>query len=235
MRANYGRGAVTLVLALGTVLGSILLAPRAAAQGQEYDRTGKWQASIPITFTSGSSYDSQEGTNIKVNDDLGWGFSFGYHVNKRFLVGTDFTWLSANYDANIATDNNADQIPDTTISVAGTLDAANLQFFGQYNILPGRITPFVRASLGWTWIDSNIPSGPAQGACWWDPWWGYVCNTWQPTFEDTNFAYGAAVGVRGELTDKFFIEASYNLLWIDFNKAGNQSFDGFRINAGWIF
>ena len=233
MRARHGRRTVTMVLALGTVLGWVVWAPRADAQ--QNDREAKWQMSIPLTFTSGASYDSQEGTKVDVNDDLGWGFGFGYHFNQRLLLGVDFTWLDANYDAEIATDNDGNQVPDTTISVAGTLDATNLQFFAQYNILPGRFTPFVRGSLGWAWIDSNIPSGPAQGVCWWDPWWGYICDAWQPTFEDTSFAYGAAAGVRASLTDKFFVEGSYNLLWLDFDKAGTQSFDGFRINAGWMF
>ena len=119
--------------------------------------------------------------------------------------------------------------------VAGVLDASNLQAFAQYNILPRRVTPFVRGSFGWTWIDSNIPAGPAQGACWWDPWWGYVCDTWQSTYEDTSFAYGAAAGVRAELARTAFLEGSYNLLWIDLDRAGSQSFDGFRLNVGWMF
>jgi hypothetical protein len=221
-----------MVLALGTVLGLIVLVPLAAAG--ESERPNRWQSSIPLTFTSSSSYDSTF-TSVDISDDLGWGFGFGYHLNKMFMVGMDLTWLSANYNASIATDFDGDEIPDDSVDIGGTLDAANMQFVGQYNILGGRVTPFLRASLGWTWIDSNIPSGPTQGVCWWDPWWGYVCDTWQPTFEDTSFAYGAAVGVRGELTDRFFLEGSYNMLWVDFDKAGTQSFDGFRLNVGWVF
>ena len=221
------------VLVLGTTLGMAFLVPRADAA--ESDRPTHWQASIPITFTSSANYDSEEGTSIDVNDDLGWGFGFGYHFDKRFMLGVDFTWLSANYDAHIATDFDGDQVPDDSVDVAGTLDATNLQFVGQYNILPGRITPFVRGSFGWTWIDSNIPSGPATGTCWWDPWYGYVCNTWQPTFEETSFAYGAAGGVHWELGQKFFLEGSYNVLWVDFDKAGTQSLDGIRLNVGWMF
>jgi opacity protein-like surface antigen len=233
MHARHGRRTVTLILAFVTVLAVALWVPRAAAA--ESERATKWQFSVPITFTSGASYDSQEGTSVKMDDDLGFGVGFGYHFDKRFFLGVDFTWLNANYDVHLATDNNGDQIPDTTVDVAGTLDATNLQFVGQYNILRGRFTPFLRASLGWTWVDSNIPSGPATGTCWWDPWWGYVCNTWQPTFQDTSFAYGAAAGVRAELTDRFFIEGSYNVLWVDFSKAGTQNLDGIRVSAGWVF
>ena len=233
MHAARERRSMTMLFALGTVLGAALtvLPPAEAADSE---RESRWQFSVPITFTSGASYD-EEGTSVDINDDLGWGFGSGYHLNERFMVGFEFTWLSANYDASIATDNDSDQIPDATVDVAGTLDATNLQFSGQYNILPRNITPFVRGSLGWTWVDSNIPSGPTTGTCWWDPWWGYICDTWQPTFEDTSFAYGAAAGVRAELSERFFLEGSYNLLWVDFDKAGTQSFDGFRVNMGWLF
>ena len=232
MRATAGRRTMTMVLALGTVLGLASWVPRAAAA--ESDRAMKWQGSIPITFTSGGSFDS-EFTSVDVNDDLGWGFGFGYNLNERFMVGADFTWLSANFNASTATDFDGDGVPDDSVDLGGTLDAANLQFVGQWNILKGRITPFLRASFGWTWIDSNIPSGPATGTCWWDPWWGYVCNTWQPTYEATAFAYGAAAGLRAEIGQRFYLEGSYNVLWVDFDKAGTQDQDGARITMGWVF
>ena len=234
MLVRRGRRTTTMLLALASIM-ILASAVTNAAAANESEREGHWQFSVPITFTSGSSYDSQEGTSINVSDDLGWGFSFGYNLNKHLMFGTDFTWLSANYNAHIATDNNGDQIPDTTVDLAGTLDASNLQFFAQYNIMSGHITPFIRGSLGWAWIDSNIPSGPATGTCWWDPWYGYICNTWQPTFSDSSFAYGVGAGVRAELGPRFFLEASYNILWIDFDKAGTQDFDGVRLNMGWTF
>jgi opacity protein-like surface antigen len=233
MRATTCRRTVTMVLALGTVLGMASQVPRAVAA--ESEREAKWQFSIPITFTSGASYDGEEGTSVDVNDDIGWGFGFGYNLNEKLMFGVDFTWLDAGYNAFIATDFDGDEVPDDSVEVAGTLDASNLQFVGQYNFLARRITPFVRASFGWTWIDSNIPSGPATGTCWWSPYYGYICDTWQPTFSDTSFAYGLGAGVRAELADRFYVEGSYNVLWIDLNKVGSTDFDGVRVSAGWTF
>jgi len=233
MRAQPRHRTVQLAAVFATLLAVAVLTPRTAAA--EIERGMKWQSSIPMTFTSGGTVNGENGTSFDINDDLGWGFSFGYNLNQHFLVGADFTWLSANYKATIATDINGDQIPDASADLSGTLDATNLQFFGQYNILKSRVTPFLRASLGWTWVDSNIPSGAPVGTCWWDPWYGYICGSWQPTFEDTEFAYGAAVGVRADVTDRFFLEGSYNVLWVDFNKADTPSFDGFRVNVGWSF
>ena len=215
------------------LVGLAVWAPRVAAADSQ--RAMKWQFSIPMTFTSGASIDGDNGTKLEINDDLGWGFGSGYNLNENFMVGADITWISANYKASIAEDLNSDGNFDQLLDVSGTLDAATFQFVGQYNILKKNVTPFLRANFGWTWIDSNIPSGPPQGSCYWDPWYGYICSSWQPTFEDTAFSYGAAVGVRGEIGDKFFAEGSYNLLWVDTANVGTPSFDGFRLNVGWTF
>jgi hypothetical protein len=170
-----------------------------------------------------------------MSDDLGFGFGFGYNLNPHFMV-VDFTWLTANYDAHISNDGNSDGVPDPIqLDVSGTLEASNLQFVGQYNILKGRVTPFLRASLGWAWIDSNIPAGLPQTGCYWDPWYGYICSTFQPTYSDTAFSYGAAAGVRAEITQSFYLEGSYNVLWVDTNKSGTPSLDGARVTAGWTF
>ena len=40
-------------------------------------------------------------------------------------------------------------------------------------------TPYVTGGIGYAFIDTNIPDSPPQTACWWDPWWGYVCDTFQ--------------------------------------------------------
>ena len=233
MRTRPWHRTMSTVAVFATILGTTLWTPWAAAA--EGDRAAKWQFSFPITFTSGKTVNGEDGTSFNLNDDVGWGLGFGYNLNDHFLVGSDLTWLSANYDATIATDLNNDQRPDTTANVSGTLDAATLNFYGQYNILKHKVTPFVRAGFGWTWIDSNIPAGPPVGSCWWDPWYGYICGSWQPTFGSTEFSYGGAVGVRADVANKFIVEASYNALWIDFAKSGTQMFDGFRLNLGWKF
>src|SRR5262245_34886134 len=230
MRALHRQ--VRLAAVVAAMIGLAALAPYTMAADSA--RAGRWQFSFPISFTSGASYDSEE-SSVDVNDDVGWGLGFAYHQNEHLTFGAEWTWIQANYDAHVATDFDGDQIADDSIDVSGTLDATNLQFFGQYNFMAHRFTPFVRASLGWTWVDSNIPSGPATGTCWWHPWYGYICDTWQPTFEDTSFAYGAAGGIRAELAERFFLEGSYNVLWLDLDRAGTQSFDGFRVNFGWVF
>lgn len=203
----------------------------AAAQG---DREGRWQFYLPVTYVSGDTVDGGGGSTFDVNDDWGWGFGVGYNLNERLMLGFEITWLTAHYRADIEVDNNGNMRPDDTVSLGGTLDASNLQFVGQFNFLESPFTPFIRGNVGSTYVDSNIPSGPTQGVCWWDPWWGYICDTWRPTFDTNELSYGGAIGVRGDVGNAFFLELSYNQLWIDFD-ADTPSFDGVRLNLGWMF
>src|SRR6185295_9566601 len=82
---------------LGAVRAMVLWAPGAAATDSQ--RAMHWQFSVPLTFTSGGSWDGEDGTSVSMNDDLGWGFGFGSNLSEHLFLGADFTWLSANYDA----------------------------------------------------------------------------------------------------------------------------------------
>ena len=198
-------------------------------------REGKWQFNIPITFTFSQTLDGEGGSSLDLNNDVGWGFGFGYHLTENFFLGGEVTWLGANYDATIPYDDDGDGVSDGTSTIGGTLNASSFQAVGQYNFLENKLfTPFVRANLGFTYTDSNIASGPPQGSCWWHPWWGYICGTWVPTYDRTSFSFGGGVGVRADVSRSFFLEASFNGLWIDFANA-TPVFDGIRLNIGWLF
>lgn len=220
--------AVGLALALWTGAS----ATDADAQTRRGDR---WQFSIPVSFTFSQSIDGEGGSSVDINSDIGWGFGFGYHLNEKFYLGADFTWLRAGYDAVIPYDDDNNETPDGTTRIGGTLDASSIQAVGQFNFLEGSLlTPFVRANLGMTYTDSNIASGPPQGSCWWHPWWGYICNSWRPTYDRTSFSFGGAAGVRADVSRSFFLELSFSGLWIDFSEE-TPFFDGVRLNIGWLF
>lgn len=213
-------------------LALLAVAPKpAAAQSQSF-REGKWQFAIPINFVSGKKLDGEGESFVDLNSDVGWGISFGYNLTQRFMLGFETTWLNANYDASVEYDDNGDGTADGTANIGGRLDAASLQAVGQFNALEGKFTPFVRGNLGFTYTDSSIPSAPPQGACWWDPWWGYTCGTWQPTYDRTSFSFGGGLGGRAEFGRSFFLEASFNVLWISFSQS-TPSFTGVRVTAGW--
>ncbi len=221
-------------MAVGLALALWMGASAADADAQTR-REGKWQFNIPITFTFSQTIDGDGGSSVDMNNDVGFGFGFGYHLNEKFYLGGEFTWLGANYDANIPYDDDGDGTADGTSIIGGSLDASSFQAIGQYNFLENKLfTPFVRANLGFTYTDSNIASGPPQGSCWWHPWWGYICSSWLPTYDRTSFSFGGGVGVRADVSRNFFLEASFNGLWIDFD-GSTPMFDGIRLNIGWLF
>ena len=230
MRARHGRRTVTTLLAFGTILGLVLL--DSTGRRRESERPMRWQSSIPLTFVSGADYSSQ-GTSVKINDDLGWGFGFGYHLNKMFMVGVDLTWLSANYDARRSRLTSTATRLRTIRSTSGNADAANMQFVGQYNILGGRVTPFLRASLGWSWIDSNIPSGPSQGVCWWDPWYGYICDTVATDVRGHHVRlWRSRRRARRSSRTGSSSRAATTCCGSTSVRAGTQSLDGFQLERG---
>lgn len=229
---QYDTATAILMTGLCTIAG---LGASASAEAQAgSNREGKMQFYVPVTYVSGESVDGPGRSSFDLNDDVGWGVALGYNLSEQLMLGVEFTWLRANYEAAIDFDNGRDETPDGTVSIGGTLDSATLQLVGQYNFMSTRTTPFIRANLGTTYSDSNIPVGPVQGVCWWDPWWGYVCDAWQPTFDDYSFSYGAGIGVRSDLGESFYLEASYNVLWVDLDH-DTPAFDTGRLTFGFMF
>jgi hypothetical protein len=222
-----------LTLALCALAWSALAPAPASAQQQSF-RGDKWQFNIPLNFTFSKSIDGEGGSSVDLNNDFGWGLGFGYNFNRKFMLGFTATWLSAHYDATVPYDEDGDGNEDGVARVGGTLDATSLQAIGQYNFLENTFTPFLRGNLGFSYTDSNIPSAPPQGSCWWDPWWGYVCGTWQPTYDRTSFSFGGSAGLRMEVSRSFFLEGSFNLLWVSYPES-TPSFSAIQLNVGWLF
>lgn len=197
------------------------------AVAADSDRGEKWQVYIPITYINSTTIDGDMGTSINLNGDESWGFAFGYNFNENFILGVEFTWMGMNYSGNVNQQGTGLQ------ALNGTLDASTFAVTGQYNFIAKTITPFIRAGIGTTHIDSNIPQPGASTGCWWT-WYGYVCGTWQSTYEDRYFSYNAGVGVRADITDTFWLDLSYNALWIDTDGSTLDN-NGTRLTIGWLF
>lgn len=199
------------------------------------DREDRWQLTIPVTYVESQSFSGQGGSTVDLSRDLAWGIGFGYNFDEHWYLGFETNWISAGYLASIPVDTDGDQVPDDFERVGGILDAGAVGFVGQYNFLEKTVTPFVRASVGSTFIDSNIAAGPPQGICWWYPFWGYVCDVWQPTYSKSVFSYGAAIGVRADVNDRFFLEGTFNQHWADAKRTDTLEFTGYRLAVGWTF
>ena len=169
-------------------------------------RYGDWDAAFTVKYIGGATYGADGGSTLKVNEDVSFGFWFGNHVSENFAWEGGFDWSTVGYKATI---KSADIPAGADTVLGGTMESMTMYGAGTYHFLRGPITPFVTGGVGWTWIDSNIPTAPPTGTCWWDPWWGYVCGTWQPTATNSDFSYRYGLGLRWQVNRTLFVRFSY--------------------------
>jgi opacity protein-like surface antigen len=219
------RSVVAVIL---LVLAGLATQVSTASADRRPNRKGRWEFYLLTNWVDSQTIEFTGRSSIDVSDDHGWGFGFGYNVNEHFELAGEFSWISANYRVNTLDQNNQ---PART---SGRLDAGTTNFNGTYNILKGPITPYVTGGLGWTFIDSNIPSGPPGATCWWDPWWGYVCSGYQPTHTESSFSYNVGAGLRWDVTESFFLKGGVSNLWIDMKNA-SPSFLKWQLTFGLMF
>lgn len=212
------------------VLLSILPAANAVAQSNS-DRGGTWEFGIHVFDQPSEDLTGQEGTLLDIGSDVGWGVSASYHVNDHVEVMFDFSYARPDYQAIRVLEGSL--IRD---SIRAELDIYSYQFKGVYNFVDGPFTPFVAAAAGWTTMDSNIADGPPTTGCWYDPWWGYVCDSYFSTYSKTRFSYGAAAGLRFDTRNGIGIKASYGIQEIDTSNATTDaSFEALRVDLVWRY
>lgn len=219
---------------LFTLLACVALAASATAQASE--REGTWETTLGVVFQNSSDADFQGGTKAEFDSDTSFVFGLGYHYTANLEFGGRLGIGTTDYDASIATDANGDGNADGFANVRGDLEFTTLLLDATWNMMSGPFSPFVTGAIGWSWVDTNIATGPPQTGCWWDPWWGYVCTSFQDTKTLDGFSYQLGVGARYDFTDTVAVHGSYRINWIDFDKAkGTPDFDGFQLSLGWKF
>ena len=194
------------------------------------DRAGSWESRLDIIYQNSADWDFNGGTTAEIDSDTSLLVGVGYHLSDQLELGGNITFGQTDYDADVVGDTIAD------FSVSGEYESTALLFDATWNFMPGDFSPFVSASVGWSWIDTNIATEPPQTGCWWDPWWGYVCTTTQDTKSLDGLTYGFDVGARYDISDSLAIHGSYRMMWVDLdNASGTPDLDGFRLGIGWRF
>jgi len=194
-------------------------------------RADRWEARIGLVSSNSADVDFKGGTSASIDSGLGFVAGVAYHYNNRLQFGSTFTYDSKDYDADVVGDETGESYP-----IKGSLDTMSLMFDAAYNFLTGPITPFVSGSVGWAWVDTNIATQPPEVGCWWHPWWGYICTSWQDTRTLDGLAYELGVGVRYDFSDTLAADGSYRMRWVDFeNATDTPSFDGLQLNLIWKF
>ena len=209
-----------------SVLFGVLLATTAGAQsrdeGWELGAHALYQDAQDLTFDGGSTAD--------LESDLGLAITFTYRLNARFEVEFGLDWNTVDYDVTVVSAS----VPGRSFDARGDLESFTPHLEANFNLFEGPFTPYVTGGVGWTFIDTNIPNGPPETACWWDPWYGYVCDTWQSTRTADELTYQLGVGVRWDFSDSQMVRLGYEKRWIDVSTAsGTPDFD--QLKLGLVF
>ncbi len=228
IRQLFKTGVLVLVLAVLCI--AELAGP---AQAQQYTttrpggRAGSWDFILPLVYSDSTTINGQGGSSVNIDSAWGFGLGFGYNFTDRFQLGGLWTWSSRSYWANnIGGPFNGNHYTNW-------MNTSTLSVNGTFNFLTGNVTPFVTGGVGITYIDTNIPTGySGPSTCWWDPWYGYVCNNYQPTRTENDWSYNAGLGVRFDLNRQFALSAGYYKMWVDVKNAtgGTAEFDNWRLD-----
>ena len=186
-------------------------------------------------FTDGRNFSFDGGTSV--NTDTGYGFvlGFGHQFNPKLSGAIELQWGSTDYRATVQP-GTGNVLGAATLN--GTMYTSTVRFLGTYHFMTGHFKPLVTGGLGWTYVDTNIPSGLPQNVCWFYPWVGEVCGTATPTYTTTKFSYNAGAGARYDFGagDKYFVRGLVNAQWIDFGGSlGTKELTQYRIDFGLSF
>ena len=210
---------------------SVLALPGLAlAQG---NRSEDWEWSVSVPYQESKNMDSGGGSTLDLDSAFGIGFNIAYNVSNNLLFGMDLDYLSPDYRATLIDDTVS---PADSTVINHELTQWNFRFKGTYSFGERPLQPFVEAGLGWTYVDSNVADGDPIIGCWWHPWWGYICDGFYNTFDDTSFTYGAGAGLRFNLRGGSFLKASYSVWELDgVGGVGDSSLSAARLEFGWTF
>jgi opacity protein-like surface antigen len=228
MRLTGNALAPLVFAALGALYSGSAAAQYYSSGGQGRAQTWEWWGEVRFIFGKDVSFD--HGSSISTSDDAGFGLGFGYNIDEHWLASFEFQYNELQYKANIT---SADTPPKASANLTGTAQISRFGGSIAYNLLPGPLTPYVVGTLGWSWVDSNIPTGPPQTGCWWDPWYGYLCSTWQATASGNAFTYGLGAGVLWDAGHRFFVRFGYEYDWVDFSHSSSTpGFSLLRLQFG---
>ncbi|MBX5461266.1 MAG: outer membrane beta-barrel protein [Steroidobacteraceae bacterium] len=222
MKLQYG-----LVLALGFMTGM-----PAIGHAQDVTREAGGEFGFDVLYEFSKDIRFEGGSSLDKSDDFGVALSFGYRFNPKWELQFMIDWNDIDYNGTL----QSASFPGLSADISGTMELFTPKVNGVYNFMNGPITPFVTAGIGWSFIDTNIPTGQVQVGCWWDPWWGQVCTPYQPTKDTDAFTYQVGGGVRWDVADFLSLKLIYERTWYDLNHAtSDPGVDQIRVGLAWLY
>jgi opacity protein-like surface antigen len=166
---------------------------------------------------------------MKMEDTGLGGFGVAFHFNDFFSVHGDFMFGGATFNGNLPTETGG------TIGIKQDAFLQTGRFNVDYNIINRRITPFVTAGIGYQYLETELTHLPASNVCWWDPWWGWICDGHTIAWE-TDFTWNVGAGFRWNITDSLIVKAMAGANWLEYSGARGVTtqIEGI-FSIGWSF
>jgi len=193
-------------------------------------RDGRFESSVVLGFQNGADKDYDGGAQLDVDSELGWGFTLGWNWTQKLNLSYRLMATKPDYSATFIVDED----PPEQQSIDHQMSKYSHQLNLTYNFRDAAFTPFVVAGIGVASVDSNVPTGAVEGACWWDPWWGYICYSDWKTYTSTELAYNLGVGFRWDINTALFTRGTYSVEYVDLD-SGSLDFGTFILELGLMF
>jgi opacity protein-like surface antigen len=191
------------------------------------DRDTGWDYGADVIYSFAQDIGFDGGSKADIDDDLGLALSFGYRFSSRLELLFSLDWNNSDYDLHVAPGDSA---AGNGFNATGEIESWTPRVGINFNLLEGPLTPYVTGAVGWSFIDTNIPDSPPQTACWWDPWWGYYCGTYQNTRNIDELVYDIGAGVRWDVGSTWSLRLGYERHWLDLGEAtSTPAFDQVRL------
>lgn len=194
-------------------------------------RAGQWQITLIPSYTDSQVVTFEGGAKADINSHSGFAVGIGYNSSDHVELDLEFGTSSGNYTGTRVPDDGS-SLPET---FSRDMFSSHINLGLTYNFSASRLTPFVRGNLGWTYVDSGIPTGRVGTGCWWDPWWGYVCTPLVETYTASEWSYGADLGLRFDITRSVFVKGSAGKSYISFDRSGTNDFTVYKFIIGFSF
>jgi opacity protein-like surface antigen len=189
------------------------------------EREVGWDFGGALIYQDSQDINFNGGSRASIDDDLGLALVFAYRFSPRLELTFGMDWNEIDYRVDVASDPPS----SLNFSANGDLESFTPYVGLNFNFMETDFTPYIGGTVGWAFIDTNIPSGPPQSACWWDPWYGYACGTWQETRNIDELMYSAGAGVRWDVSETISLRFGYEHRWLDLGEAtSTPGFDQLR-------
>jgi opacity protein-like surface antigen len=193
------------------------------ATAHSANREAGWEAGFDVVYQDSAEFDFERGSKVEFDDDYGVSFTFGYRANPHLEFQFALDYADTDYSVLLVTaDSNG--VPTGTLTGSGEMESFTPRANVQWNLLDRPVTPFLMGGIGYAFIDTNIPNGRPQTGCWYDPWYGYLCQTVQPTKSVEEFTYQVGIGGRFDISSSLSLRVAYERHWIDISTASGTPY-----------